>query len=246
MTNSNRYFSILLFAFFLLYALVAAGGDTSEKIICEGAVAQERAIPSYHFAERAGYLSLQAHGSPVFLGNSQLNARLSKGKFLVASRKIRDPRFMETVIFLVQHDSNGAAGLIINRPTTVGLSEVLPEIKKQDGREHLAYIGGPVSMNQISLLIHSKEKIEGSEQILDDVYLSSSKSTLERLIKNAPKKTRFNAYAGYAGWIAGQLEHEVSRGDWHVMQSNAAAAIFDQSPLAIWPDLIQKTETIRI
>ena len=54
---------------------------------------------------------------------------LSKGKFLVASKELRDPNFFETVVLLLEYDSKGAMGLVINRPTTVKLSKVLPDIE---------------------------------------------------------------------------------------------------------------------
>ncbi len=242
MKTYTKYLLFLLIAF-LLCAWAAKRDGHSVEIRDAKVLTQEQTIPSYDLTEHA--VSLPVSGGLASLGSRQLSARLSKGKFLVASRQIKDPRFMETVIFLVQHDLNGAVGLIVNRPTTVRLSELFPEMKEQSGKEHLTNIGGPLGMNQITLLIHSRDKIEGSQQIIDNVYASSSKTTLEHLIKNTSKETRFNAYAGYAGWIGGQLEHEVSRGDWHVVQADAAT-IFDKSPSAVWQDLIGGIEVIRI
>ncbi len=52
----------------------------------------------------------------------------AKGKFLVATRNLIDPRFQETVVLLIDYSSKGATGLIINRPTDVPLLEVLPSV----------------------------------------------------------------------------------------------------------------------
>ncbi len=242
MKTYTGYLLFLLVAF-LFCSWTAQRDIHPVEIRAAKVMTQVRTISLYHTPEHA--VSLPVSGALASLGNRQLSARLSKGKFLVASRQIRDPRFVETVIFLVQHDLNGTVGLILNRPTTVTLSEFLPEMKEQSVKEHLTNIGGPVGMNQITLLIHSRDKIEGSQRIMDNVYVSWSKATLEYLIKNAGKETRFNAYAGYAGWVGGQLEHEISRGDWHVVQADAAT-IFDKPPSAVWPDLIHSIEVIRI
>ncbi len=244
MANCNRYLLFLLIAL-LLYAWTAIKDKSPVEIVDAEVSGQDNAISSYDLTGHANFLSLPTSLSLASLGNHLSNGSLARGKFLVASRRIRDPRFMETVILLVQHDITGTIGLIVNHPTTVSLSELFPEIKKQNGREHFTYIGGPVSMAQISLLIYFKDKIEGAQQIIDNVFLSSSKATLELLMNNAYREAKFHAYAGYAGWVSGQLEHEVSRGDWHVVHADAAT-IFNKPPSTIWPDLIQEIEIIRI
>jgi len=55
--------------------------------------------------------------------------KLSKGKFLIASRDMKDTRFSRSVILVISYDSKGAMGLIINRPSKVKLTKILPEIK---------------------------------------------------------------------------------------------------------------------
>src|SRR5208283_5742072 len=69
---------------------------------------------------------------------------LAKGVFLVASNNMKGPIFMESVIYLISYDKNGAMGVIINHPTTVGLSEVFPDIKTLLKRDNPIYMGGPV------------------------------------------------------------------------------------------------------
>jgi putative transcriptional regulator len=184
----------------------------------------------------SSFISLESHHSV---------GELSKGKFLVSSRQIGDPRFMETVLLLIQHDSYGTVGLIINRPTQLKLSDIFPDIKGQLKEEHFTYIGGPVAMTNIQFLIHPRSNPEESQWVFDDVYVSSSKTVLDDLIKNPNGNVKFRIYAGYAGWISGQLEQEVLRGDWHVMQADAET-IFDKAPSEIWPDLIRASELIRI
>jgi putative transcriptional regulator len=241
----KTHFLFFLLAFFLCCFTTTRGG-LSEDIRSAKVIMSEKASPSDNQTDHAAFLLLQAsHSSLISLGNRQLNGRISKGKFLVASRQIRDPRFKETVILLIQHDINGTVGLIVNRPTTVRLSDFVPEIKERTGDEHFTYIGGPVGMNQVLLLIRLQDKSEGSQWIFDDVYVSASKTVLENLIKNPDGKTKFRVYAGYAGWIGGQLEQEILRGDWQVVRADTET-IFKKPSERVWPDLIRETEAIRI
>lgn len=237
----KRYF-LLFFSAFLL-----CGGAASKSVLYDAS--PQPANPACRITDRysnhPSCLSPAAFHGFVSLDRHQPNGRLSKGKFLVASRQIRDPRFMESVILLVQHDLQGTVGLVVNRPTTARLSDFFTEIKEQRGEEHFTYIGGPVGMTQVQLLIRQPNKSEESQWIFDDVYVSSSKTVLDRLIKKPEGKVKFRAYAGYAGWFFGQLEQEVMRGDWRVVQADAET-IFNKSATEIWPDLIRKLEIIQI
>jgi putative transcriptional regulator len=195
--------------------------------------------------ERASLLSSLTRSDLVPQERYRAGGELSRGKFLVASRRIRDPRFMETVVLLTQHDGHGTVGLIINRPTRLRLSDIFPEIKERPGKEHYAFIGGPVGMDRIQLLIYFRSRPSKSQRIFDNVYVSSNKALLDHLAKGPKTGDLFRVYAGYAGWVPGQLDREVLRGDWRVVQADAES-IFSKEPADIWPDLISGSEIIRI
>ncbi|MCK4988706.1 MAG: YqgE/AlgH family protein, partial [Desulfobacterales bacterium] len=99
---------------------------------------------------------------------------LAKGKFLVASRRLRDSNFRETVVLLVEYGLDGAIGLVINRPSEVKLATVFPDIKELKARKDTIYVGGPVAVNQMLMLIRSSRVPEESQEITQDVYISSS------------------------------------------------------------------------
>lgn len=159
------------------------------------------------------------------------------GKFLVAARNIRDPRFQETVILLLRYDSNGAMGLILNLPTAVNLSSVLPEVRELRKRTDKLFVGGPVGGNQLFLLIRTDKAPSGSYRILKHTYMSSSLNALKRMARDRRKGDRFRVFAGYAGWGAGQLEREIAAGSWYVTDADEKL-IFDKDPSALWHELI--------
>lgn len=168
---------------------------------------------------------------------------LAKGKFLVASRNLRDPNFSETVILLIDYDWNGAMGLVINRPSRLRLSEVLPEIKGLKQRTDTVYFGGPVGRSQMLLLVRSGSQLEESHPVSEDIYISSSRMVLQRMIDHADAKESFRVYAGYAGWAPGQLNQEVSKGSWHIFEADAKI-VFDMEPSEIWPELIRRSSVL--
>ena len=164
---------------------------------------------------------------------------LAKGKFLVASRRLQDPNFKETVVLLVEYGLNGAMGLVINRPSAVKLVTVFPDIKELKQRKDTIYAGGPVAVNQMLMLIRSSQVPEESKEITQEVYISSSGKVLERLMKSTANDEKFRLFAGYAGWAPNQLDFERTRGDWHVLKADAET-VFAQKPLEIWQDLIHR------
>jgi putative transcriptional regulator len=165
--------------------------------------------------------------------------KLAQGKFLVADRQMMDPNFRETVVLLIKYGTDGAMGLVINRPVPVKLSTILPDIKELDRRTEPLYIGGPVHPSMVLLLVRSANPIGSSTPVFDDVYLSSSQELLQRLIKKPVKEEKFQIYAGYTGWAPNQLESEYDRGYWHVLKADTET-LFDKKSSEIWQELIQQ------
>jgi putative transcriptional regulator len=175
-----------------------------------------------------------------FVSAAGPNADLAQGSFLVASRGLRDPNFAETVVLLVDYGRDGAMGLIVNWPTRMQLSQVLPEIEGLEGRDDRVFVGGPVAKWQMVLLVRSAAAPEDSRPVMDEVYFSSSRVLLESLAERQSDTVEFRTYVGHAGWAPGQLEAEVARGGWHILPGDAAV-VFDPAPSEVWPDLIRQS-----
>jgi len=168
-----------------------------------------------------------------------------KGKFLVAGRNLADSRFQETVILLIEYSTEGAAGLIINRPTKVPIAEVLPPMPGLKERTDVVYYGGPVEGHRMLMLIRSGEKPEGSGRVFGNVYVSASMDTLERMLGSHKTERQFRMYAGYAGWMPRQLDWELSRGDWLIVSADAGS-IFEKKSSEIWRELFHRGSDIQV
>ena len=172
-------------------------------------------------------------------GGPDSREKLAKGKFLVASRRLSDPNFSQTVVLLIEYGPDGAMGLVINRPSNVKLSAVFPDVKELKQNKDTIYVGGPVAVNQMMMLIRSPRAPAASTPVIENVYLSSSWKVLEDLIKKTDAGQRLRLFAGYAGWAPNQLDYERSRGDWHILDADADS-VFARDPGALWQDLIRR------
>jgi putative transcriptional regulator len=168
---------------------------------------------------------------------------LKVGRLLVASRDLGDPNFAKTVILLVHYDQDqGSVGLVVNKRTDVPLSRVFQDLDEAKGRTDPIYVGGPVDLNSVLALLKSSTKPENAMHVFGDVYLISSKDQLKETLASGAEATVFHAYVGYAGWSAGQLEHEVELGAWHILPAEAGI-VFHSDPDSLWERMIRRTET---
>ena len=163
-------------------------------------------------------------------------AALAAGRFLIAGEHLRDPNFAQTVVLLLNYGERGARGVIINRRSDVKLAAVFPRISGLNQRPDTVYLGGPVSRNQLLILLRADRPRRAAEHVVDDVYLSTSRQVLVDALNQA---AAVHVYAGYAGWAPGQLDREVARGDWHVLPADADT-VFSDTPGESWRKLIEK------
>jgi putative transcriptional regulator len=175
-------------------------------------------------------------GASATSAERALATNLTKGLFLVATPKLTDPNFAETVVLICEHGAEGTLGLIVNRPTPVRLAEALPNVPVLKGTSYHIYWGGPVEPNGLMLLYRLGEAHADMREVLKEVYVGGQLETVERLITQPKPKETFRAYAGYAGWAPGQLEAEMSFGSWAILEANADA-IFDKNPDHLWQEL---------
>ena len=157
-----------------------------------------------------------------------------KGKFydsvkdflLVATEKIKDSRFENAVILMLEHDNNGALGLVINKPLgNITLGALISKINDNSiNKKELydvkipIYWGGPVDKNKI-LILHSKDY--KNESTIEYSNLSTS-NDLATLVEIAEKKGPVKSLVvlGLAAWNKGQLDGEIELERWTLSESS--------------------------
>jgi putative transcriptional regulator len=160
--------------------------------------------PSRTFGEPFIRLQLLALALAVSANSQQLTA----GNLLKATARSHDPDFTRTVVLLIHYDSEAAIGLILNKPTDVPLTDVLPEAK---GKAMTLYAGGPISIG-----------VRGLVRTASPPFFSvvTNKAELLRRIASGEPSSTFRVYAGYTGWSAQQLQSEVAQGLWKVLPAD--------------------------
>lgn len=133
------------------------------------------------------------------------------GSLLVAHPSLRDPNFRRTIVFISHHEeSEGATGFILNRPLQESLNSVpsLPAVP--------VYLGGPVETSR--LLLASLQWRSNP----DAVAFRTFPGRLAEISVEGDWQNGLRAYAGYAGWSAGQLEEEIDGESWLVVPPTRA------------------------
>ena len=139
------------------------------------------------------------------------------GHFLIAMPGMVDPNFANTLTYVCEHSEDGALGIVVNKPTDMSVSTLLEqiEIKLDDSRvsESRVHFGGPVQIDRGFVLHRPLGNWQSTLAISDELGLTTSKDVLEALARGeGPRDVLVSL--GYAGWSAGQLEHEIAQNAW--------------------------------
>lgn len=180
-------------------------------------------------------LALLLSASPAASGEDDA----ANSVFLVAREGMRDPNFQKSVVLVTKPKVGGPFGVIINRPLELRLSEVFLEFDTLKNRGDVLYFGGPVKPNGFVFLVRSGERPPRGMSVLKNVYFTGDTELIEKLL-NRPNPTEgLRIFVGYSGWAPGQLQQEIERGDWVIVPASEAA-VFDNEPEKIWPELIKR------
>jgi putative transcriptional regulator len=144
-----------------------------------------------------------------------MNQRGIAPGLLVAMPQLEDPNFERSVVLMVEHSDEGSWGLIMNRPSTIAVSDILSSlgISWAGDPEAVVWSGGPVQP-RTGWLVH-RPVPGGDEETLEvtpGISLTTSPDRLRVLAMEPPQQVRF--LMGYSGWGSGQLETELASGAW--------------------------------
>jgi putative transcriptional regulator len=144
-------------------------------------------------------------------------------QFLMAMPGMVGGNLAGTVIYVCEHSSKGALGLVINRPTNLTVEGLLEQIDLKleiaPVKESLVFFGGPVQTDR-GFVLHAPARDYSSSIKLDGMALTTSRDVLEDVAGgHGPEKILVTL--GYAGWGAGQLENELAQNAWLSVASDS-------------------------
>lgn len=139
------------------------------------------------------------------------------GLVLVAARDTGGV-FRESIVYLLSHDAQGSLGVIVNRPTKASLTDLLPKYAEFEARSHRVRYGGPVGLQALKFLIRTREHPGDAVRIDTDIFASGSPELLESLLRSDFDPAALRVFVGYSGWAPEQLNQELARDAWYVVQ----------------------------
>jgi putative transcriptional regulator len=160
------------------------------------------------------------------------------GSLLVASPTLDDPNFVRSVILVLDHDADGALGVILNRPSDISAGDALPRWADVASEPAVVHVGGPVTPQVVVCL--GRLRIGAAPRGWTPLAGPIGAVDLDREpdeVAEALDGLRF--FAGYAGWGAGQLEAEVRLGGWLIVRAEPDDA-FTAAPDTLWSRVLKR------
>jgi len=144
------------------------------------------------------------------------------GSFLVARPVLQDPNFRQSVVLMLQHGSEGAFGLVVNRPA------------KTQGLPFPVFNGGPCKAQGL-MMVHGHTEWPGGDAkgVAPGIFLGDAACLKMAADAKSVVALRYRVFMGYAGWGPGQLEGELSSGAWAVVPATGDA-LFGTDVEELW------------
>lgn len=139
------------------------------------------------------------------------------GQLLVASPQLQDPNFARALVLLIDHNEEGALGLVVNRPVSKTIQELWREVGSAPCHsQQPIYLGGPVPGPLMAL--HNRPSLAELEPS-PGVFFAAKKQHLDALVLD--EEPAYKIFLGHAGWGGGQLEAEIEQGAWRTLPAEA-------------------------
>ena len=168
-----------------------------------------------------------------------------RGHFLIASKNLRDRNFFKAVVLMLEHNDDGAMGVVVNHPMDVSVSTALSKHFERSRAGQCLLAGGPVEENALLILHNSTDYDQEHDPVVPGVFVGTSPDVFEKVVESSLQDDdsgndfQFRIYAGYSGWGAGQLEQEMNHGDWFTLPASAEM-VFDREPYDVWEEAMKQ------
>jgi putative transcriptional regulator len=143
--------------------------------------------------------------------------------FLIAMPNMADPYFAKSLTYVCEHNDQGALGVVVNRPIDMTLRALFERLSLELRHGEFAsapiYFGGPVQTDRGFVLHEPAGNWQSTLRVGESIGLTTSKDILEAVGRGEGPR-RMLVTLGYAGWSAGQLEHEISQNAWLTVEAS--------------------------
>ena len=144
--------------------------------------------------------------------------------FLIAMPEMDDQFFAGSVVYICEHNDEGAMGVCINKPSPLTMNQFFEAINERTPLQYdgtAVLLGGPMQVDR-GFLVHTPVgSWESSLLVTDDIAFTTSRDIIENLAKNRDNDmNKTLATIGYSGWKKDQLEQELADNAWLVVPAN--------------------------
>jgi putative transcriptional regulator len=158
------------------------------------------------------------------------------GRLLVATPLLVDPHFHRAVVYVLEHDSGGSVGVIVNRPSRTPVGQVLPDWHDVVCGPSVVFGGGPVQPDGALCLGRVAGEVPGVRQVVDGVCTVDLDGDVSVITRGT---TALRVFAGHSGWSPGQLDGEIAEGAWWVVPGTAED-LFSEDPRPLWSRVLRR------
>ncbi len=164
-----------------------------------------------------------------------------KGHLLIASPTLLDPNFVRSVVLMIEHNEQGAAGVVINGPGDTTITQIAMKAFQEPLEwEKLITRGGPVPGPLLAL--HTSEE-HADQEVMAGLYTTAEATKIEALVRLEVEPSRF--VINYAGWGPGQLEAELAEESWMTLPARLEL-VFTADDTELWKLVVNEANRGRL
>ena len=162
----------------------------------------------------------------------------ARGKVLISEPFLYDHTFGRSVILLIDHTQEGTMGLVMNKPLSLHLNDLLKGFNAPEAIP--VYKGGPLGTDTLFYL-HTLGEISGSLPVGKGIYLNGDFNSIkEYIMMGNPVKGKIRFFLGYTGWEYNQLYREIKENTWLVGKEDINTLLNVNESKELWKNALGK------
>ena len=164
----------------------------------------------------------------------------AKGSLMLVAKPTLEPPYGQTVLLVVPVGSAEHVGFILNRPLDQKMANLFPDNAPAQKVADPVRFGGPVMSDTVFAIAASPDDPNReSLPLFDDIVVATSAAVITRIMEQSPNDARY--FVGFVGWQPGELEAEIARGFWYVMEPRPDL-VFRRDAKGMWKELVEPLE----
>ena len=161
----------------------------------------------------------------------------------MATPGLIDPNFHMSVLLMIEHNRDGALGVVLNRPSDVPVESASSDWHDVAADPKVVFVGGPVGQSSLIGLALTNDADDDRTWLPNVDRIGAV--DLEQVSQSLGKSAALRIFAGYASWAPGQLEAEIVDDSWFVLDL-APSDPFTAFPNDLWWQVFARQEDAKL